>query len=38
MQDFRVILRADGQGSWSQAVTPKNGDSVSWCVVLQART
>jgi len=38
MQDFRVILRADGMGSWSQAVTPKNGDSVSWCVVLQART
>ena len=38
MQDFRVILRADGMDSWSQAVTPKNGDSVSWCVVLQART
>ena len=38
MQDFRVILRADGMGSWSQAVTPKHGDSVSWCVVLQART
>lgn len=36
--DFRVVLRADGQGSWSQAVTPKNGDSVSWCVALEART
>lgn len=38
LTDYRIILRADGQGSWSQAVTPKNGDSLSWCVTLQART
>jgi len=38
LQDYRTILRCDGQGSWSSAVTPKNGDSLSWCVTLQART
>jgi len=38
MVDYRTILRADGQGSWSSAITPKNGDSLSWCVVLEART
>jgi HK97 family phage major capsid protein len=36
--DFRVILRADGAGTWSEAITPKNGDSLSWAVVLEDRT
>ena len=31
---FRAILRGDGQGTWSSAITPKNGDSLSWCVAL----
>ncbi len=35
---YRVILRADGQGRWSKVVTPRNGDTLSWCVTLAART
>ena len=35
--DYRCILRADGQGAWSSAVTPKNGDTLSWCVALAER-
>lgn len=34
---WRLIVRADGQGTWKQAFTPKNGDSLSWCVTLEAR-
>jgi HK97 family phage major capsid protein len=34
---FRAITRVDGQGTWKSAVTPKNGDSLSWCVTLDAR-
>ncbi len=34
---YRGILRADGQGRWDQVVTPKNGDTLSWCVTLAAR-
>jgi HK97 family phage major capsid protein len=34
---FRVICRADGQGTWRQAMVPKNGDSLSWAVTLAAR-
>ena len=37
LTDYRTILRCDGQGSWSSAVTPKNGDSLSWCVTLATR-
>jgi HK97 family phage major capsid protein len=36
--DVRGILRHDGMGSWAEAVTPKNGDSLSWCVTLEARS
>lgn len=32
--DWRAVLRVDGQSSWSDVVTPKNGDSLSWCVTL----
>jgi HK97 family phage major capsid protein len=34
---YRAIVRVDGQGTWKSAFTPKNGDSLSWCVTLQAR-
>jgi HK97 family phage major capsid protein len=33
---YRAILRADGQGMWDSAITPKAGDSLSWCVALAA--
>jgi HK97 family phage major capsid protein len=35
---YRAILRADGQGSWNKPITPKAGDTLSWCVALQSRT
>ena len=35
---WRLILRADGQGRWKSAFTPKNGDSQSWCVALATRS
>lgn len=36
---FRIIARADGQGAWSAAITPKNGsDTLSWVVTLDSRT
>ncbi|HPA14897.1 MAG TPA: phage major capsid protein [Desulfobacterales bacterium] len=34
---YRVLIRVDGQGTWSDSITPKNGDSLSWCVTLGAR-
>ena len=34
---YRSILRGDGQGRWSQPLTPKNGDTLSWCVTLADR-
>lgn len=34
---WRLIVRADGQGTWKTAFTPKNGDTLSWCVTLEAR-
>lgn len=36
--NYRSILRADGQGRWAKAYTPKNGDSLSWCVTLATRS
>jgi len=33
---YRAILRADGQGTWDKAITPKAGDTLSWCVALAA--
>ena len=36
--DFRGILRADGQGTWDKVITPKNGDSLSWAIALEARS
>ena len=34
---FRTIVRVDGQGKWSAAYTPANGDSMSWCIALATR-
>ena len=35
--DYRVILRADGQGVLNKPITMKDGVSQSWCVTLAAR-
>lgn len=35
---YRVILRADGMGRWKSALTPANGDTLSWCVALATRS
>jgi len=35
---YRAILRADGQGKWASAMTPRNGDTLSWCVALATRS
>jgi HK97 family phage major capsid protein len=34
---YRCIVRADGQGKWSQAYKNKQGTSLSWCVVVENR-
>ena len=34
---YRAILRGDGMGMWNEAVTPKNGNSLSWAVTLAER-
>ena len=35
---YRVIIRVDGQGRWNQAFLPANGNPLSWCGTLQARS
>jgi hypothetical protein len=32
-----MVTRIDGQGTWKSVVTPKNGNSLSWCVVIENR-
>ena len=34
---YRVLVRFDGQGTWSDELTPRNGLSLSWCVGLAER-
>lgn len=34
---FRIKLRAARQAKWKNAVTPKNGNSLSWAVTLADR-
>lgn len=34
---YRILVRTDGRGAWSKAMTPKNGSTLSWAVTLQAR-
>lgn len=35
---YRTIVRADGQGSWDKAITPKSGSTLSWAVALATRS
>ena len=35
---YRTIVRADGQGRWSSAYTPANGDTQSWAIALATRS
>lgn len=35
---WRAILRADGQPKWAEVYTPRNGDTLSWCVTLETRS
>lgn len=37
LMSYRALLRFDGMGTWNSAITPKNGDSQSWCVSLAER-
>jgi HK97 family phage major capsid protein len=34
---YRAIMRVDGRGTWSAPIQPKEGDTLSWCITLQAR-
>ena len=34
---YRALVRFDSQGMWSSAITPRKGDSFSWCVGLAER-
>lgn len=34
---YRVLVRFDGQGTWSKVLTPRNGATQSWCVGLAER-
>ena len=39
LTSLRVILRADGQGTWDKPLTPRNGSKqLSWCVALDEST
>ncbi len=38
LMSYRVLVRFDGMGMWNVPLTPKNGDTQSWCVGLGART
>jgi HK97 family phage major capsid protein len=37
LTSLRIIVRFDGQGTWSKPITPKKGDTQSWVVGLTAR-
>lgn len=37
LMSYRALLRFDGQGTWNEAISPENGDSLSWCVSLGER-
>jgi len=34
---YRAILRVDGKPTWKTYVTPKAGDTLSWCVTLETK-
>jgi HK97 family phage major capsid protein/HK97 family phage prohead protease len=37
LMSYRVIVRVDGQGAWSDVIKPRKGETLGWCVNLQAR-
>ncbi|WP_319524662.1 phage major capsid protein [uncultured Desulfosarcina sp.] len=37
LMSYRVIVRVDGMGTWNTYLTPRNGDTLSWCVTLEER-
>lgn len=37
LMSYRSLLRFDGQGTWNAPITPRNGQSLSWCVGLDER-
>lgn len=37
LMSYRALLRFDGMGTWNAPITPKNGDTMSWCVGLAER-
>lgn len=37
LMSYRALVRFDGQGTWNAAITPRNGDSLSWVVGLAER-
>lgn len=37
LMSYRALLRFDGQGTWNAPITPRNGQSLSWCVGLAER-
>lgn len=37
LMSYRAIVRFDGQGTWNAAITPRNGDTLSWVVGLAER-
>jgi len=37
LMSYRVLVRFDGLGTWATYITPRNGDTLSWCVGLGER-
>jgi HK97 family phage major capsid protein len=37
LMSYRILIRFDGQGMWDAAVTPENGNTLSWCIGLAER-
>lgn len=37
LMSYRVLVRFDGMPTWETYITPRNGDTLSWCVGLGER-
>jgi HK97 family phage major capsid protein len=37
LMSYRILIRFDGQGMWDAAVTPENGNTLSWSIGLAER-
>jgi HK97 family phage major capsid protein len=37
LMSYRALLRFDGMGTWNAPITPRNGQTLSWCVGLGER-